>query len=82
MNMDDQVARVVEARMKLRERFLHDVEATPSIADDRQWAAAKIGAAILPKSKVTSGVAYPIKDLLAFEQHQRKVVPGIVRGVA
>jgi hypothetical protein len=36
MNMDDQVARVVEARMKLRERFLHDVEATPSIADDRQ----------------------------------------------
>jgi hypothetical protein len=36
MNMDDRVARVVEARMKLRERFLHDVEATPSIADDRQ----------------------------------------------
>lgn len=35
MNMDDQVARVVEARMKLRARFLHDVEATPSIADDR-----------------------------------------------
>jgi hypothetical protein len=70
-----------------------------------EWAALKIGAAILPKSKVTSGVAYPIKDkagrdvtiafeavwvggagrpehLLAFEQHQRKVVPGIVRGVA
>jgi hypothetical protein len=36
MNMDDQVATVVEARIKLRERFLHDVEATPSIADDRQ----------------------------------------------
>jgi DMSO/TMAO reductase YedYZ molybdopterin-dependent catalytic subunit len=35
MNMDDQVARVVEARMKLRARFLRDVEATPSIADDR-----------------------------------------------
>ena len=35
ISMDDQVAGVVEARMKLRERFLHDVEATPSIADDR-----------------------------------------------
>ena len=35
MNVDDQVARVVVARMKLRERFLHDVEATPSIADER-----------------------------------------------
>ena len=33
--MDDQIARIVEARMKLRARFLHDVEATPSIADDR-----------------------------------------------
>jgi DNA-binding transcriptional LysR family regulator len=70
-----------------------------------EWAALKIGAAILPKSKVTSSHAYPIKDkadrdvtiafeavwvggagrpehLLAFEQHLRKVVPGIVRGVA
>lgn len=70
-----------------------------------EWAALKIGAAILPKSKVTTSVAYPIKDkagrdvviafeavwaggagrpehLLAFEQHLRKVVPGIVRGVA
>jgi hypothetical protein len=27
-----------------------------------EWAALKIGAAILPKSKVTSRVAYPIKD--------------------
>ena len=35
--MDDQVARVVEARMKLRERFLHDVEATPSIAEDSHY---------------------------------------------
>ena len=40
--MDDQVARVVEARMKLRERFLHDVEATPSIADGEmaEWSPA------------------------------------------
>jgi hypothetical protein len=29
------VARAVEARLKLRARFLHVVEATPSIADDR-----------------------------------------------
>ena len=35
MNMDDQIARIVEARMKLRARFLHDVEAMPSITDDR-----------------------------------------------
>jgi DNA-binding transcriptional LysR family regulator len=27
-----------------------------------EWAALKIGAAILPKSKVTSSHAYPIKD--------------------
>lgn len=70
-----------------------------------EWAGLKIGAAILPKSKVTSSHAYPIKDkagrevtiafeavwvggagrpehLVAFEQHLRKVVPGIVRGVA
>lgn len=70
-----------------------------------EWAALKIGAAILPKSKVTSSHAYPITDktgrglmigleavwtgghdrpahLLAFEQHLRKVVPGIVRGVS
>ena len=70
-----------------------------------QWAALKIGSAILPKSKVTSSSAYPIKDkagrevtiafeavwvggagrpehLVAVEQHLRKVVPGIVRGVA
>lgn len=70
-----------------------------------EWAALKIGAAILPKSKVTTSHAYSIKDkadrdvtiafeavwvggagrpehLLAFERHLRKVVPGIVRGVA
>jgi DMSO/TMAO reductase YedYZ molybdopterin-dependent catalytic subunit len=30
---DDKLARIVEARMKLRERFLHKMEATPSLAD-------------------------------------------------
>ncbi len=35
MSMDDQAARVVEARIKLRARFLSDVHATPSMADDR-----------------------------------------------
>ncbi len=70
-----------------------------------EWAALRIGAAILPKSKVTGPTAYPITDktgrvvkiafeavwvagsnrmehFLAFERHLRKVVPGIVRGVA
>jgi len=70
-----------------------------------EWAALKIGAAILPKSKVTSQAGYSITDkagrevriafealwngdssrvehLVAFERHLRKVVPGIVRGMA
>ena len=31
---DDKLARIVEARMKLRERFQRDMAATPSLADD------------------------------------------------
>jgi hypothetical protein len=40
--MDDQVARVVVTRMKLRERILHDVGATPSIAPEKmaEWSPA------------------------------------------
>lgn len=30
---DDKLERIVEARMKLRDRFLHKIEATPSLAD-------------------------------------------------
>jgi DMSO/TMAO reductase YedYZ molybdopterin-dependent catalytic subunit len=33
MSDDDKLARIVEARMKLRERFLDKMEATPSLAD-------------------------------------------------
>lgn len=35
---------------------------TPEYRVLEEWAALKIGAAILPKSKVTSSHAYPIKD--------------------
>ena len=48
--MDDQVARVVEARMKLRERFLHDVEATPSMTN------------VSPRGNLGRGVVDPFVD--------------------
>ena len=34
MAEDDKLARIVEARLKLRERFQRDMQATPSLADD------------------------------------------------
>jgi PAS domain S-box-containing protein len=68
--MDDQVARVAEARIKLRGRFLRDVEATPSIADDRP-----MGSDTTHGPRDAAIAARAVRDdEMACAQHQRASV--------
>lgn len=65
MSADDRMSRIVQARMKLRERFLRDVQATPSLADDRPMGsgpANRHGMPRLPPGQVETK-KWPVLDL-------------------
>lgn len=65
MSADDRMSRIVQARMKLRERFLRDVQATPSLADDRPMGSGppnRHGMPRLPPGQVETR-KWPVLDL-------------------
>jgi DMSO/TMAO reductase YedYZ molybdopterin-dependent catalytic subunit len=65
MAADDKLARVVQARMKLRDRFLRELQATPSLADERPMGTGPVnrhGMPRLPPGQYEA-TKWPVLDL-------------------
>ena len=65
MSTDDKFARVVQARMKLRDRFLRESQATPSLADTRPMGSGPVnrhGMPRLPAGQYET-TKWPVLDL-------------------
>ena len=65
MSTDDKQARIVAARLKLRERFLRRIEATPSLADDEPLGSGAINRHGMPKlpPEQHKTTKWPVLDL-------------------
>src|SRR5438105_3590628 len=62
---DDKERRIVEARMKLRERYLHKIQSSPSMADDRPQGSGPTNRHGMPKLPVGqyASKTWPVLDL-------------------
>jgi hypothetical protein len=65
MEQSDKLNRIVEARMKLKNRFEEKIKQTPSVSDERPMGAGKPNRHVMPEIPVgqTETRKWPVLDL-------------------